>query len=204
VQPLSRERVVDVALELVDERGVEALSMRAIAARLGCEAMSLYRHVPNKAALLDAVGQRVVAELDVPDPGRGEWQEVICELMRELRRVALRHPGAFSLLNRQPIAVLGAPPLDTGMVALERAGLGEQEAASALCALVAFATGAIDHELASAEREQYPGPGADAEQWDWGAGRARRFLELMAATSYEAEFDAGLQMLLAGLRPPPD
>jgi len=60
--PLSRDRVLRTALALVDERGLEALSMRKLAAALGVEAMSLYKHVANKDAILDGLLERVLAE----------------------------------------------------------------------------------------------------------------------------------------------
>jgi len=198
VQPLSSERIVGSALELIDERGVDAVSMRAVASLLGCEAMSLYRHVPNKEALLQLVGQRVAAEIDVPDPEQGNWQEVIRDLMHALRGAALRHPAAFSLLHRAPVAALGAAPLEVGMAALQRGGLSEQRAASALCVLLAFAIGAISNELAAAALGGPLARAADAEGWDH-AHRARRFLQLMEHTSYQAEFEAGVDTLLAGL-----
>jgi TetR/AcrR family tetracycline transcriptional repressor len=64
---LSRARVVDAALELVDEQGLAAVTMRALAARLGVEAMSLYRHVENRDKLFDAVVDRIVNELSTDD-----------------------------------------------------------------------------------------------------------------------------------------
>ena len=64
---LSRGRILDAALELVDEQGIGALSMRKLAARLGVEAMSLYNHVASKADLLDGIAARVFEEIALPD-----------------------------------------------------------------------------------------------------------------------------------------
>ena len=71
--PLSRARVVDEAMALADEQGLAALSMRALAGRLGVEAMSLYHHVAGKEALLDAMVDAVFGELHLPAVG-GDWR----------------------------------------------------------------------------------------------------------------------------------
>jgi len=70
-KPLSRERIVAAALEVVDEQGIEALSMRKLGQTLGYEAMSLYNHVANKDDLLDGILDLVLAEMEPPDPAGG-------------------------------------------------------------------------------------------------------------------------------------
>jgi AcrR family transcriptional regulator len=70
-KPLSRERILEAALDLVDEHGIEALSMRKLGQALGYEAMSLYNHVSNKDDLLDGILDLVLAEMPPPDPEGG-------------------------------------------------------------------------------------------------------------------------------------
>src|SRR3954465_13235284 len=70
-KPLSRERILDTALAIVDEEGIEALSMRKLGQALGYEAMSLYNHVANKDDLLDRILDLVLAEMEPPDPAGG-------------------------------------------------------------------------------------------------------------------------------------
>jgi AcrR family transcriptional regulator len=70
-KPLSRERILASALELVDEQGIDALSMRKLGQSLGYEAMSLYNHVANKDDLLDGILDLVLAEMEPPDPAGG-------------------------------------------------------------------------------------------------------------------------------------
>ena len=70
-KPLSRARILAAALELVDEQGIEALSMRKLGQSLGYEAMSLYNHVANKDDLLDGILDLVLAEMEPPDPPGG-------------------------------------------------------------------------------------------------------------------------------------
>lgn len=91
--PLTRERVVKAALALVDEGGVEALSMRTLAAKLGVEAMSLYRHVSGKEDLLLGVADLVLSEIEVPPPGT-PWREAMRRRALSAREVFLRHPSS--------------------------------------------------------------------------------------------------------------
>jgi predicted RNase H-like nuclease len=98
--PLTRDRVVAQAVALADEQGVAGLSMRALAARLGVEAMSLYHHVANKEALLDAMVDAVFAEMHLPDgrAGRG-WRAELRERSVSGRRALRRHRWAVGLMD---------------------------------------------------------------------------------------------------------
>jgi AcrR family transcriptional regulator len=103
---LSRKRIVDVALALVDEQGLAALTMRALAGRLGVEAMSLYKHVANRDKLFDAVVERIVGELAddekvSPDPAEG-WRSYLAGIAHGVRRYARAHPHAFPLVATRP------------------------------------------------------------------------------------------------------
>jgi len=91
---------------LIDEQGVGAASMRAIASRLGVEAMSLYKHFRTRDELLDAVVDLIVDELDRdPDVLRratNGWRDYLTRLARGVRRYALAHPHAFPLVATRP------------------------------------------------------------------------------------------------------
>lgn len=96
--PLTRDRVLDAALALVDAGGERALSMRAVAAALGVEAMSLYRYVADKEDLLLGVADRVIAEIELPPPGT-PWREAMRRRAWSARAVFLRHPSAALLVE---------------------------------------------------------------------------------------------------------
>lgn len=81
-QPLSQERIVDAALELVVAEGYEAVSMRRVAQALGTGAASLYAHVANKQELDQLMLDRMAASIDVPDPDPAKWQEQVIDVMR--------------------------------------------------------------------------------------------------------------------------
>ena len=96
--PLSRSRVVDHALALADEEGLSALSMRALAARLRVEAMSLYHHVAGKEALLDAMVDAVFGEMHLPVVG-GDWRAELRARSVSGRATLLRHRWAVGLMD---------------------------------------------------------------------------------------------------------
>lgn len=98
--PLSRERIARAALELMDREGLEGCTMRALGAKLKVEAMSLYHHVPNRDALLDAVMELVVDEIEIPVSG--PWTERLRRAAWSHREAALRHPHAWPLLVTRP------------------------------------------------------------------------------------------------------
>lgn len=103
---LSADLIARATLSLIDEEGVGAASMRAIAARLGVEAMSLYKHVDTRDALLDAVVDLIVAELDqdpeVVSTAENGWRDYLERLARGVRRYGLAHPHAFPLVTTRP------------------------------------------------------------------------------------------------------
>ncbi|MGL5853017.1 MAG: TetR family transcriptional regulator, partial [Phycicoccus sp.] len=88
---LSRDRVVTAALTLADDRGLAAASMRAIAGRLGVEAMSLYHHVRGRNDLLDGMVDAVFAEIHRPAAG-GDWRRELHRRSVSGREALRRHP----------------------------------------------------------------------------------------------------------------
>jgi AcrR family transcriptional regulator len=95
--PLSRDRILDRAVEVADADGVEALTMRRLADDLGYEAMSLYRHVANKDDVLGGILDIVLAEIESPAI-EGEWDEAIRRSAISVDDVLGRHPWATDLL----------------------------------------------------------------------------------------------------------
>jgi len=96
---LTREQVVTTALELVEEQGLDALSMRRLGARLGIEAMTLYTYVSSKDDLLDAVAGTVLSALELP-PEEDDWQSRIRAVVASWAGMQRRHPRAFPLVYR--------------------------------------------------------------------------------------------------------
>jgi AcrR family transcriptional regulator len=125
---LDRQSIVDAALELADDVGLEAVSLRNIADLLRVTPMALYRHVENKDALLDAMADELYAEL-VPKAGAGDWWDELAGIARTTRRLLLAHPWAVPLFSR-PLAGPHAHALAQALEAtLRAAGFSRPEAA---------------------------------------------------------------------------
>src|SRR6266550_6352913 len=103
--PLTRDRVLEAAIRLADEGGIESLTMRKLARELGVEAMSLYNHVANKGDLVDGIVELVVGEIDLP--ATADWETAIRECAISAHDAFLRHPWACSLVM-SPTATRGA------------------------------------------------------------------------------------------------
>jgi AcrR family transcriptional regulator len=95
--PLSRDRILQAALELADEGGIEALTMRRLGQALGFEAMSLYNHVANKDDVLDGILDLVLGESDPPSPA-GDWDAAIRTSAISVHEALRRHPWSCTLL----------------------------------------------------------------------------------------------------------
>jgi len=112
---IDQRRILVAAVEFIDEYGLRALTMRALGARLGVEAMSLYYYVPGKESLLDGVVETVIDDL-YGDPHvhmqTASWQDYLQRLAHGVRRIALAHPQVFPLIaSRPPAAPWVRPPL---------------------------------------------------------------------------------------------
>ena len=104
--PLDRDRIVAAAISFIDEFGLPGLTMRRLGGILGVEAMSLYRYVPGRESLLDAVVEAIVEEMrvdeEVLDEPRDGWQDFLQRLAHGVRRIALSHPRVFPLVASRP------------------------------------------------------------------------------------------------------
>lgn len=94
---LSKELVLKTAIQLADESGLEELSMRSLAVRLGVEAMSLYNHVKNKDELLDGMVDSVVSQIALPKIG-GDWKKEMKKRARSAREILNLHPWSTMLI----------------------------------------------------------------------------------------------------------
>lgn len=98
---ISRDTVLAAALDAADESGLAAVSMRAVADRLGVTPMALYRHVGDKQQLLDGLVERLLMEFPLPDPA-SPWPERLGAMAAGMRATARRHPEVFPLLLNRP------------------------------------------------------------------------------------------------------
>jgi AcrR family transcriptional regulator len=121
---LTREAIIDAAIELLDREGLAGFSMRRLAQQLGSGAASLYWHVGDKEELLSLVLDRIVGETPVPEPDPANWQEQVKEMAREARRQFARHRDAAQLsMGRIPAGPNSLPVLERTIAVLRAAGL---------------------------------------------------------------------------------
>jgi AcrR family transcriptional regulator len=99
--PLSRERVLEAAIGLADEAGIETLSMRKLGQELGVEAMSLYNHVANKDDILGGMVDIVMGKIELPADG-ADWKVAIRKTAMSAYQVLLGHPWAANLVLSGP------------------------------------------------------------------------------------------------------
>src|SRR3984885_5387158 len=150
---ITREVVLAAALEIIDRDGADALSMRRLARALNRDPMILYRHAPNKAALLAGVAERVLAQLRV-DSDDPDWAGQLRAVPRRYRELALAHPHVVPLLVTRPLATplgLRPPgtlrPLEDVLALLTRAGYSTPDALHIYRALFGFLHGHVLNEL---------------------------------------------------------
>ncbi|MCD0452816.1 TetR/AcrR family transcriptional regulator [Actinocorallia sp. API 0066] len=205
---LSRDAIVAAAGELIERDGVEALSMRKVAARLGVAAMSLYHHVPNKAALVDAVIERLVVDLDFADDPEADPRERARGMMRAFRAAARERPRTVNLVLTRTFETPATLRLFEHALEIARAaGFSGSRAARIASAFVSYVIGALLREA----RFDRDAPGSDPFLHGPESVDPERFPHLTAllaegfAYDPDAEFETGLDLLLDGLpEPGPD
>lgn len=123
-----KQAILDAALALADEKGLDAVSMRAVAERAGLTAMALYPHVGSKAALLDEMTGRLLATMKLPDAAGQDWQQRLRSLAHAARALIHDHPWAATLLFCRPAVTPDAAyTVDIVYTGLLDAGIPESE-----------------------------------------------------------------------------
>ena len=146
---LSRERIADSALSMIDRDGVDGLALRKLAQELRCEAMSLYHHVQDKDDLLDAVVDRLLSEWVLAPPDSAEPRTLMRQAADSYRAIAQRHPRAFALLtSRRFNTPYALQVLEHMLGILARAGLPAAECARGFRIIGGFLNGVLLAEAA--------------------------------------------------------
>lgn len=190
--PLTPDRIHAAALALVDEAGVEALSMRKLATALGVDPMSIYHHVPGKQALLHGVFQRVLQELPIPRAAGLSWQDVLRTLARRFAALARRHPRVMPALFASPFSTQREREIHGAIdAALERAGFGSDDRVRLARAIHTFASG-----LAGVAAH---GPGGRPVFEGTGARRAPRGGGDAQRARTDADLEFSIELMIAGI-----
>ncbi|MGK5628831.1 TetR/AcrR family transcriptional regulator [Streptomyces sp. URMC 123] len=212
--PLDRERIVRAAMRLADADGLEAVSLRKVAAALDAGPMRLYRYVDTKEELLDLMVDAVYGEIRVPEPTAGDWRARVRSLARGTRDAALRHEWFADLLGGRPhLGPAAIGHLEATAAALRSApGLGDDASAlmRSMETVNAYVLGVIRHEIADRRAER----ASRLTEQQWQAAAGPYLNRVLASGAYPtlahivanaaqrdpaAAFDTGLDMLLEGI-----
>jgi len=177
----SRDEIAAAAIKIADADGLEAVTMRRVAAEIGCGTMTLYRYVPTKDHLLDLMIDVTAGEAARPDLSPGDWREGLRRVAAMHRETLLRHPWLATLQSGRPS--FGPNSLQTMEWAaggLEGLGLDIDQVLIMMNTLRAFVVGAVVEELA--EQEAQRRSGLSAQQWQ--AWMAPYVATLMASGRY--------------------
>jgi TetR/AcrR family tetracycline transcriptional repressor len=148
--PLSRRRILEVAMRIVDSEGLDALSMRRVAAELDATPMALYNHVPNKEALLLGLARRLLEEMDLSQIPLEDPAEALRFGYGEYRKLLLAHPNLIPCVQlKGDVSVEGMRPIELALSLLQRLGFSPEDALRAHWALTGLTMGHVAWQLSS-------------------------------------------------------
>jgi AcrR family transcriptional regulator len=189
--------ILSAALRVVDDDGLDALTMRRLAGDLGVATMSLYSHVPNKDDLLLGVIDLATAEIVLPDPDTPPW-DALRAINRSFRSVAARHPNLVPLTaTRPPTGPAGLRTLEVALDALRRAGIDAASAATAYRLMASYVIGFVFLESGGYFRpiEDPVTPDVDVERLP-AIPRILETAPYLAKWDADQEFEDGMDALI--------
>ncbi len=195
---LTRDKVVDAALALINKTGADAVSMRGLAEAVGVTPMALYNHFSSKRDLLSAIAESVISAPQF-DGHHKEWRDQVQHCFEVLRKLCIQHPGLPRLLEFEGAAPASVfAPMEVTLRALQQAGLDDVDSVRTYFLLTGFT-------LAQAAYQTRPIPDLEPSEkvrTERIAGRgytATERLELPAAWDFDASFAFGISLILNGV-----
>ncbi|MEU4212399.1 TetR/AcrR family transcriptional regulator C-terminal domain-containing protein [Streptomyces sp. NPDC026206] len=179
----SREEITAAAVALADAEGLEAVTMRRVASRVGAGVMSLYSYAPDKETLLELMVDRVSGELPTADPFTGDWRTDLKAIGHHQRALMLRHPWLPAALHaRRTLGPHTLAFLERALAALRPTRLDGAAKLEVFAQLTGFVAAHVAHEIAQATAAQSP---------DRAAAEAR-YLAAVAADGHHPELAEAL------------
>lgn len=204
---LTREAIVKEALRIVDSEGLKALSMRRLGAELEVDPMAVYYHIPNKSALLDALVEAVMDEIDVSidDPSRSVEERLVAAA-HAYREALLAHPNAISVVVVRPLRTPASlRPVEVLLSILRDAGFAPTDAMAAVDIFALFVRGAVVRdacEMTDADLCQHEEASIEMLLQVLNPEEFPVLLQMTSSAEFigmEAEFDRGIRALIRGL-----
>jgi AcrR family transcriptional regulator len=206
-EPLTRDRIIEAALRVMDEEGLEAVTMRRIGRELGVEAMSLYNHVEDKDDILEGVTEQVMNGFEFP-ASTGDWARDARAMSREWRRLLSLHPSVCQLLAERHKPLEGRATyraMDSALEVLRRAGLSARDAAQAFNALGGYILGFVMMEQGlmlvgnDVEHARQHDLTVEALQGS-DLVHVKECFPFFADCTTDQQFDFGLDLMIRGIR----
>jgi len=202
---LSRDRVVDAALVLLDAEGLDALTMPSLAKHLGVGTMSLYRHVADKDDLVNAVAEHVLSDVAVPDGDPDDWEGRVIGYLRALREAAREHPALSRILAERGLTVGPVfDQLEAVHAILRAAGFSDLDAVRTFYSLLTYVFGFVVWELPRVDGQH---ASAYVESWNNAIDQLdpmaypnlHALRRQLTTTASAEQFEYGLEHLLRSL-----
>jgi AcrR family transcriptional regulator len=204
--PLSKERILQAAIDVADREGLQALTMRRLGAALGVEAMAVYKHVSGKEDILDGMVELVVSLIEVPGHGM-DWRDAMRRRATSARDVLSRHAWAIGLLDsRRSMGPNQLQYVDSILGTLRLAGFSIDDAAHAFSLLDSYVYGHVVQEMSWSGRSEPTEPPELAPESVISSTDYPHLAEMTAHAaggtfSFEGEFAHGLDVILSALEP---
>ena len=195
---LSRDRIVATAVELLDAQGVDGLTMRALADRLGSGVMSFHWHVANKDDVFDLALDSVLEYREASSGGEDDWRADAVHILEDWRARMLDHPWSASLLPRRALGASILSRLELLGQALSKAGVADADLNAAIWSLWNYVMGA------TITRASFEVPDNERTAVQERLGEQHPTIErtrLLLDNDWDGAFRKGLDYLLDGLAP---
>ncbi|MPZ36448.1 MAG: TetR family transcriptional regulator [Rhizobiales bacterium] len=196
---LSRNKLIAVAIELIDERDADAITMRVLADALGVTPMALYNHFSSKRDLLAAVADYIVSAAEF-DGQHADWRDQVRHCFDTLRSLCLRHPGLPALLEIDGAVPASAfAPMEVTLRALREAGLDELNSVRTYYLLIGFTLSQAAYQTRGPIAALEPSEQVRAERIAGRGYTATERLELPPTWDFDASFAFGISLIVNGV-----
>ena len=203
---LTLETVVLAAVDVIDADGVGALTMRRLAARLGCSPMAVYRHVATKQDLIRAISEHYLADIELPDTDGMPWDEAIVAVVSVLHHAVLERAALVEIVAIQHVDAVAIFRAEEAILrGLLSAGLSDRDAVRGLSVITSYTVGATQRR--AEQRAGSPGEVYRLQRLHQLPADTFPTLRALAGELVSVDlglsFEDGLRLLLQGIAPAP-